>query len=120
MKKAVLFFFYTSIIFGKDISYNSFQLNSSNNIVDSYNNWQNEILDLKLKQDFRKLENLKSESKLQKLELDSLLRKAEYRLLVQKEELKNDLIRAKIYYYYNKNHKKYYYYDMHYNIIYMN
>lgn len=123
MKKLIIFsIILTSFTYGKELTYSSFPevTNSNNNIVDRYNKWQNEVLDLRLNEDFRQLQRLKSQGEIQKEQLEFLYRDAEYRIITEREQLKNDLIRAKIYYYYHKHHRRYYYYDYNYNIIYLN
>ncbi|MGL6154452.1 MAG: hypothetical protein ACRC0W_04885 [Cetobacterium sp.] len=91
----------------------------SSDIVKDYNNWQNQVLDLRLNEDLRKLEYMKLQGELQKEHLNYLYREAEYRILTDRMALENDLLRAKIYYYYHKDHRVYYYYDYNYNVIYL-
>lgn len=121
MKKLIIFLILNSFISGKEIIYSNFpETSNSIDIVEGYNKWQNQVLDLRLNEDLRELQRLKSKGKIQKEQLKFLYRDAEYRIITERESLKNDLIRAKIYYYYHKHYRKYYYYDFNYNIIYLN
>ncbi|MGL5314472.1 MAG: hypothetical protein ACRC92_14580 [Peptostreptococcaceae bacterium] len=121
MKKFItLLIILAPILYGKELVYIDFSetINSSN-IIDGYNRWKDEILELSLNEKLRQLERLRYEGEIQKEELKFLYREAEYRILTEREQLKNDLVRGKIYYYYYKHHRKYYYYDFNYNIIYL-
>lgn len=121
MKRLIIFLILNTFIYGKELVYTSFlETSSSIDIVEGYNKWQNQVLDLRLNEDLRELQFLKSKGGIQKEQLKFLYRDAEYRIITERESLKNDLIRAKIYYYYHKHHRKYYYYDFNYNIIYLN
>ena len=121
MRKLIIFLILTSFIFGKEIVYSRFpEVSNSIDIVNGYNSWQNEVVDLKLRKNSRELELLESKGEIQKEQLNQMYRDAEYRIITEREGLKNDLIRAKIYYYYHKHHRRYYYYDFNYNIIYLN
>lgn len=121
MKKfIILLTILAPILYGKELVYIDFSetINSSN-IIDGYNRWKDEILELSLNEKLRQLERLRYEGEIQKEELRFLYREAEYRIITEREQLKNDLVRGKIYYYYYKHHRKYYYYDFNYNIIYL-
>lgn len=116
--KRIFFLFLFSITFGKEYYYSAG--NEDKDIISSYNNWQDEMLDLKLRKNSRNLELMESQGELQKEQLKQMYRDAEFKLITEREQLRNDLIKAKIYYYYHKKTKKYYYYDFNYNIIYLN
>lgn len=116
--KKIIFLFLFSIACGKEFYYSSGT--DEKDIINGYNNWQDEILDLKLRENSRELELLESKGELQKERLKQMYRDAEFKIITERNQLKNDLERAKIYYYYHKKHKKYYYYDYNYNIIYLN
>ncbi|MGL6098375.1 MAG: hypothetical protein ACRCZ9_07255, partial [Fusobacteriaceae bacterium] len=107
MKKFLIFFFYVTICFSKEVLNDEFDEDCSDyleynelNIVSNYENWKTQLLDLSSNDNFRKLQKLQSLSEVQNQELEMLYRSAQYKTLIEREVLKNDLIRAKIYYYY--------------------
>lgn len=94
--------------------------NSNVNVVSNFNKWKDDTLDLQLKENNRTVKLLQSQGKIQDEVLKQMYKDAEFRIVTQREELKNDLIRAKIYWYYHNNYRRYYYYDINWNVIYIN
>lgn len=111
MKKVLLILFITTSVFS---------ISKNNDTVNLFKQYENEKTDLKIFNLDKKIEETKKENELLKEQLNKFYQIAEYRISTDREELKNDLIRAKIYWYYHDGYRRYYYYDIDWNIIYIN
>lgn len=78
MKRLIIFLILNTFVYGKELVYTSFlETSNSIDIVEGYNRWQNQVLDLKLNEDLRELQRLKSKGEIQKEQLKFLYRDAE-------------------------------------------
>lgn len=117
--KKYMFFLITISLLAKEFP-PGYTENSNTNVVYNYNKWKDEITNLQLRDNYRTLQLLQSQGLIQDEILRQRYKEAEYRIVTQREELKNDLIRAKIYWYYHGGYRRYYYYDYSRNIIFLN
>ena len=119
MKKYLFFLIAISLI-AKELPPGYTYSNNNRNIVANYNKWQNGITDLQIEDNYRTLKVLQSQGFIQDEILKQMYKNAEFKLFVERQELRNDLIRAKIYWYYHNHYRRYYYYDINWNVIYIN
>lgn len=118
--KKYLFFLIAISLLAKELPPGYTYSNSNTNVVNNYNRWQDEITDLQLKDNYKTLKLIQLQGLIEDEILKQRYKEAEYRLSTERESLKNDLIRAKIYWYYHNNYRRYYYFDFNWNIIYLN
>lgn len=92
----------------------------SNGTIKEYERYEELVNNLDIKMKMLELKKLQAESKVNDEIRKEMYKNAEYKISTEREQLKNDLIRAKIYWYYHNGYRRYYYYDFSWNIIYLN
>lgn len=97
-----------------------FTLSLSNSTVNSYVNYEELVTNLDIKTKMLELKKLEAQAKTNDEVRKEMYKNAEFKISTEREQLKNDLVRAKIYWYYHDNYRRYYYYDYSWNIIYLN
>lgn len=97
-----------------------FTITLSNSTINKYVDYEEIVNNLEIKMKMLELKKLEAQSNVNDAVRKELYKDAEYKIITEREMLKNDLIRAKIYWYYHDHYKRYYYYDYSWNIIYLN
>ncbi|MGL5716374.1 MAG: hypothetical protein ACRCXX_13660 [Cetobacterium sp.] len=92
----------------------------SNSTIDKYVQYEELVNNLDIKMKMLELKKLESQFKVNEAVRKEMYKNAEFRISTEREELKNEAIRAKIYWYKHNGYKRYYYYDFSWNIIYLN
>ncbi|MGL4451186.1 MAG: hypothetical protein ACRCTZ_08360 [Sarcina sp.] len=92
----------------------------SNSTINEYERYEELVNNLDIKMKMLELKKLEAQAKVNDEIRKEMYKNAEFKISTEREQLKNDLIRAKIYWYYHDGHRRYYYYDFSWNIIYLN
>ncbi|MGL5050408.1 MAG: hypothetical protein ACRC6E_07195 [Fusobacteriaceae bacterium] len=106
MKRLAIFFYLFTIAF-------------SNDTIKSFEEYSEAKTQIGLIDSEVEVQALKIKQKIERTKLDYEYEALEYELYKEREELKNEMLKAKIQYYYKGNKKYYYYINNEYKVIHL-